>query len=354
MNERRLEKLIPNDFYDTHIHAPFPTAKPEEDVSMWKTGAMLSGYFFEKGMHLNSLKTIYPFKEKNLRAFIIPIPYGPFNAIKINESLIKNEGKLKNCHLILLGKIYPEKYSQLEKQIKKSKKIIGLKIYQNYYYKYTKPFLKNILTKEILKIADKYSLTFFIHANNPTHNSLNFINTILKKYKNIKIVLTHAALKLNSYNSFDYPNMKKYQKSLLNKKNIERNRKLIKYFEKRAKHIAEIPRLYVNTALISNEIMLYPIFKVLGPHKRIIYGSDLPFAYSSRIVTKRYSYNKTSKNIIKFFNGEKPSKVSAKLHYINLLFFLERILNVQNYIDSSKTQKVFNEILKETPQKLLP
>lgn len=353
MKNNNLKNLIPKNFYDTHIHSAFPKVDPDMNVKKWKTKTMLSGYFFETGLHLNSLNTIYPFENKNLHAFVIPIPYGPFEPLVINESLILNDGKIKNTHLVLLGKVDNDKYSKLEKQVKESKKVIGFKLYQNYDFKYTKSFLKKILNKEILKISENFSLTLFIHANNVTHDTLDFLNKILKKYKNIKIVLTHSALKLTDYDSFDYPDMSFYKKTLLNDKNIEKNKKRINHYKKRAQHIEQIPRLYVNTALISNEILLYPIFKILGPVKRIIYGSDLPFAYATRIATKRKPYSKTSKNIHKFYEGKTPSNEMQKMHYENLLFFLEKLMNVQNFINSKKTKKVFSEILKETPEKFI-
>ena len=36
MDIKYIESLIPNEFYDTHIHAPFLKAGPDDDISKWK------------------------------------------------------------------------------------------------------------------------------------------------------------------------------------------------------------------------------------------------------------------------------------------------------------------------------
>jgi len=71
---------------------------------------------------------------------------------------------------------------------------------------------------------------------------------------------------------------------------------------------------------------LYAICKYLAPAKKIIWGSDLPFAYSSRIKSQRGSYDIQASEMKKLFEG-KISDCENEF-YTNLLFLLERVWKV--------------------------
>lgn len=303
---------------------------------------MLSDYFFETGLNLMSLKNIYPFK-KELHVIAIPIPYGDFSAEKINENILKNESNVKNVQIVLRGDFKERDLPILEKQILSSRKVIGLKLYQKYEIKSTSKFLQKALYKKLLILANKRGLIFFIHTNNLDKKSIEFLCKILKKYSKIKIVLTHGAIKLTGYYSYGFNTEKDFQKSLVTKENIIKNKKSLAVSEEKYKFIAKIPRFYVNTALIVRELDLYPIFKILAPKKRIIYGSDMPFSYANRMRQVRESYKISAPNIKKIYEG-KLVKTMDQYHN-NLLFFLDRIFNVTKFLYPKKQKQIFKDIL---------
>ena len=303
---------------------------------------MLSEYFFDSGLNLKSLKSIYPFK-KNLNVIAIPIPYGPFSAEEINKNILENEAKVRNMQIVLRGDFYERELSILERQITSSRKVIGLKFYQDYKIKNTKRFLVEAISKKLLMLANKYSLILFIHTNNLDASAIKFLSEILKKYTKIRIVLTHGGIKLTGYYSYGFGTEENFKKSLLTKENINKNRRKLSGAEKKYKLISAVPRLYVNTSFIVRELDLYPIFKILALKNKIVYGSDLPFAYANRIRSKREKYDISAPNIKKIYEGRNTT--SLEQYNGNLLFFLERIYNVVSYLYPKRVKQIFRGIL---------
>ncbi len=350
---KSLTSLIPDQFYDTHIHSPFPKVHMDTNISRWQSGSMFSGYFFETGLNLESLKLLYPFPKKELFGVAIPIPYGPFTALEVNENLLENEKKVKNLHLILRGDVSDQEIPKLEKQVKRSKKVKGFKLYQRYEIKSTKDFLEQALSPKLLKLANENSLVFFIHTNSTTPSCIDLLDQILRKYTKVQIVLTHGGTKIEGYNSFDFADRIEFEKTRLSQKRIEKYEKEIKSYERLARKITKTPRLYVNTAFLGSEISLYPIFKILAPAKRIVYGSDLPFAYASRLVAERKSYDDTVAIVRFLYEGKDIQNFKREMCYSNLLFFLERIKAVCDFIDPKTTKEVFEDILYNVPKELM-
>jgi|GEM_PF-3346138 len=336
-----IEKLIPRKYFDTHIHAPFLKSKTRNKAED-RPKKMLSEYFFNSGLNLKNLKNLYPFN-KELHGIAIPIPYGPFSAKDINENILKNEANVKNVQVVLRGDFLDRELIILEKQIRSSKKVIGLKLYQYYEIKNTSEFLKNVMSEKLLMLANKYGLILFMHTNSLDVFAVKFLGKVLKKYKKIKVVLTHGGINLTGYYSYGFDTKEDLKKSLITKENIDKNKKHIRTEEEKYKLIAKTPRLYVNTAFIVSELNLYPIFKILATKNRIIYGSDLPFAYANRIREEREKYDISAPNIKKIYEGKTLVKLNK--YHENLLFFLERIYNVVHFTFPKKEKQIFAEIM---------
>lgn len=110
----------------------------------------------------------------------------------------------------------------------------------------------DFISKKVLEFSDAYGLILLIHI--PRKGRLNDkrnieeLNTIGKKYKNIKVILAHAG---RSYCYEDIRNSIQYLKDMKN--------------------------LYVDTAMINNFSVNKLLMEELGS-ERILYGSDLAIA----------------------------------------------------------------------------
>lgn len=346
---RPLESLIPPKFFDTHIHGAFPHIQ-NTDLTFWKTGSMVSGYFFETGLNLKSLDVMYPFSSQ-LSAVVLPIPYGPVAALDVNENLLDTEAHIPRVRIALRGDIQREDIPKLRQQMQSHSSVIGLKIYQHYHTKSTTAFLKKSLYPELLQLAEKQKSVLFIHTNNLTLRSLDFLETVLRQYKHIRIVLTHAGVPLRGYNSFDLSSREKFESTRVNEKNIRAHKSFLKKYEPKVRRIAKMPRLFVNTAFLANEILLYAIFKHLASSRKIIFGSDLPFAYASRFKAERDPYPTFAPQVCDIFQGKTTQSIEK--YHENLAFFLRRIEAVSDFLFPEATEQVFREILWETPSKLI-
>jgi len=339
-----VSKYIPNNFFDTHIHGGF--VKTKSDTSKWKKGPMTAGYFFDKGLNLKSLKTLYPFKQKKIHGIVFPIPYGPVSAVQVNDSLLKNEAAVENLWVALRGDLSPSELKDVAGKIANNKKIIGFKLYQIYEEKNTTEFFKKVLYKELIKLANDLKYTLFIHTNSLTIESINLLDSILEENKGMKIVLTHAGAPLNNYSSFSFDSPDEFQASKISKESIA---DYIHDFEEKLERMLKVERLFVNTALLASEITLYPIFKTLALRKKIIFGTDLPYSLVSRLTYEREKSEVTASSIQKFYVGELPN--NANYYYSNLIFLIERILSVLKFLELSEEEitGVFDDMFWKIP-----
>lgn len=239
---KEFSKWLPNEIVDAHVHSNTRSQCNFIEDSFRKY-AMTTFPWFEITKHFKINRIFYP--EKRVRMLLFPMPFRGINYRAANNYISRQA--IKNPLIIPILYGLPDDFHYTISKLK-SGNFYGLKIYPAYF---SPPVQKisEYFPKQILKHCEEMSIPIILHLPQRVVKCKKELNTIAKKFSELKIVLAHMGLVY-------FP---------------------LRFVKKVFSLLSQChSNIYLDTAMVTSADVFKIALDTFGYH-RIIFGTDQPF-----------------------------------------------------------------------------
>ncbi|MBW2965581.1 amidohydrolase [Candidatus Woesearchaeota archaeon] len=321
----RILKWVPDKIIDAHVHTGSRAGNVPPEKS--KPHPISYRLFRNKTLTVfpDIFDPVFPDSKIKMIGFPLPLPFKEINPLIWNKRLMIKEMK-KGIYGVMYGL---NNITELNKTIKVAKKN-GLKFYGIKFHPRmvsekirSEVLLKEVVQEKTLEFIENNDLTMILELSHGyNEEDIKFVNMIGENY-NIRTVIPHLGFNYRGFvmRSDDY------------KKSLEGSPE---WFDKELKKIKECKNVYFDASMVIDKRAVEAAMDLFGETK-IMYGTDYPFGFSSKIIENRPDDDALAKDLRALMNKRLKNPWR---YYYNVYLQVLAFINAEKSLNLDLKEKV--------------
>jgi len=327
--KKQVLEFIPKKIIDAHVH----TGTSAENVNEVKQELHPLSYGIMKNrtltIPLDVFSRIFPNTKTDFVGFPLPLPFKEINETEWNNNLMISEMKKGINGLLLFRRNLEEMQKTLNIAEENNVKFHGVKIHPRLFPEKQKQTVlaSDLIKKEHLEFFEKNKLTMLLELSHGLcEEDISFLKKVNNNYK-INIVLPHMTYNRKGFLTYQYDYLKSLKGNSLE-------------FEEEFSKIRNLNNVFMDSSMIIDKRIIETGINILGEDK-IIYGTDYPFCFTSKIKENRPG-DEVLIEMIKSVIDNNPVKDIWKYDY-NIYLMVKAIIDAQNTLNLDVIKKIMRE-----------